>query len=113
MHEMKIAQELLQNLHAHWVKQPNKSHCQFQIQVGEFSGVDIHALEKAMQFLSDKSIFSELPKWSLVSIKVKLHCQQCHFEQTLSEFDFFCNSCGSRDVIEIEGRQISIYTVKN
>ncbi len=80
------------------------------ISVGEFAGVEIHALEFAFQVLS-RSTLAEGAELVIERVPIVLACRSCGMKFNGDRLDIPCVSCGGGEIDLIQGRELDLKTI--
>ncbi|MEI6970185.1 MAG: hydrogenase maturation nickel metallochaperone HypA [bacterium] len=107
MHELSIAQALIEQVEGRLAGKPAASVCSVTIRIGDLSGVSPDALEAAFQVASDGTRLAAA-KLVIERVPALGTCQGCRRETSL-EFPFHvCGHCGSTDVLILRGREMDL-----
>ena len=104
MNVLSIVEENARNLNASIVHE-------IEMDVGELSGVDIDALQFAMQCTS-RSELSESALLVINRIPAKARCRFCNNEFNISDFYASCPKCNSFDIEIFQGRELKVKSIK-
>ena len=107
MHEMSIAQSvldiILQESQNHKVKRVRS----VAVKVGELSAVETESLRFCFDFLS-KGTLAEGASLEIERVQVTCRCQECGSNFTVEGLVFACPSCQSPTVKMLTGRELSV-----
>ena len=107
MHEMAIAQSLLeiiiQESRAHQVKRVFS----VALKLGELSAVESESLRFCFELIAEGTI-ADGAALVIERVPVTCHCQDCSSEFSVEDLVFLCPSCGSRNVEVRSGKELSI-----
>ena len=107
MHEMSIAQSvldiILQESQSHKVKRV----LSVAVKVGELSAVETESLRFCFDFLT-KETLAEGARLEIERVKVTCICQDCGRNFTVQELVFACPACKSPKVKMLSGRELSV-----
>lgn len=102
MHEMSVAQNLLELLEEEARKQGAHRVTRLRVRIGELSGVEPELLRTAFQYLSPGT----LAEGAVLELRIEPlegQCQACGRVFRIENFTFLCPSCGSPAVRVIRG----------
>jgi hydrogenase nickel incorporation protein HypA/HybF len=80
------------------------------VAIGDFAGVEIHALEFAFQVLS-KSTLAEGAELVIERVGILLRCGSCSCEYPAEIDDLACPVCGGEDYEVIHGRELTLRSI--
>ena len=107
MHEMSIAQSvldiILQESQTHKVNRV----LSVALRVGELSAVETESLRFCFELLS-KGTLVEGARLEIERVQVTCRCQDCGSDFSVEELIFFCPSCQGTKVKMLSGRELSI-----
>lgn len=107
MHEMSIAQNIIDIVNETLRDYPNARVEKVVVDVGVLTAVVPESLEFCYQ-----AITAETPLENSVleihSIPVRVKCRACNKESSLDSFIFVCPRCGSSELTELSGRELNI-----
>jgi len=110
MHELSIAQALIEQLQAIAIKERGKITA-INVSIGSFSGVDADALDQAFTIATEDTPLAG-SKLKINRIPAKTKCHSCNRE-SCPEFPLFeCQYCGSMDCEMISGRDMLLQSVE-
>lgn len=110
MHELSIAQALIEQLEA-IAKKEQARITAITISIGSFSGVDADALDQAFLIATDDTLLSGT-KLNINRIPAKIVCHSCK-KESLLEFPLLeCHHCGSLDCEMTAGRDMLLQSVE-
>lgn len=111
MHELSITLNILdiveenaRNLNARIVHE-------IEMDIGELSGIDIDALQFAMQ-CTNKSEMLKHVKLAINRISAKARCKTCNHEFEISDYYVVCSKCNSFDIDIIQGKELKVKSIK-
>ena len=107
MHEMSIAQSVLDI-----VLQESQNHkvnrvLSVTVKVGELSAVETESLRFCFDFLT-KGTLAEGARLEIERVQVTCHCHKCGSNFTVQELIFACPACKSSRVAMVSGRELSV-----
>lgn len=111
MHELSITMNVLNIVEENARNLNAKIIHEIEMDVGELSGVDIEALQFAMQCTS-KSKLSESASLVINRIPAKARCKICNHEFDISDFYAFCTKCNSFDITIFQGKELKVKSIK-
>jgi hydrogenase nickel incorporation protein HypA/HybF len=107
MHEMSIAQSLLeiilQESQAHQVMRV----LSVALQVGELSAVETESLRFCFDLVTQGTL-AEGARLEIERIMVTCRCRECNQEFPVEELQFVCPSCASGDLDILSGRELRV-----
>ncbi len=107
MHEMSIAQNIIEIVTETLKEHPNARVEKVVVDVGVLTAVVPESLEFCYQ-----AIIAETPLADSVieihTIPVRVKCRACNEESSLDSFIFVCPRCGSSELTELSGRELNI-----
>lgn len=110
MHELSIAQNIVDILNEQLKPQERRRISSVSVRIGELSGVVPESLEFSFQVIAAESEFpSAVLQMELVPVSAK--CNQCGKTSSLSYGVFFCPECGSGDVAILTGQELQVVAV--
>ena len=107
MHEMSIAQSLIDIIHEEMVKNNASIIRTVRLNVGEMSAVVPDSLEFCFSILTAKTALEGV-RLIMDIVPLKGCCRECGNSFRIENFLFVCPSCGSGRVETIEGKDLSI-----
>lgn len=111
MHELSIAESIMERVEALRLENHARGIASVQIQVGTLSGVDPYALELAFTVAVEGTPYAETD-WKIWSIPASVLCQSCG-STTTPEGPFpICMNCDATDVEIVNGRELMIETIE-
>ncbi len=107
MHELAIAQSIIEIAEKEAKKHNSSTIKKIKVQIGEFSGVVKEALEFSFE-IAKNGTSAENAQLEIETVKFKAICKTCNFTlETIEDFNLFCPNC--EDVLEIvSGREMKI-----
>ncbi|OGU12098.1 MAG: hydrogenase maturation nickel metallochaperone HypA [Ignavibacteria bacterium GWB2_35_12] len=111
MHEVSIAQEIIEIVKSYLPKNNHVSVKSVKVEVGEFSNILPEALSFGFEVRTENS---ELKGAELIISKIPLtvKCKDCGYISTLEEPFFFCNSCESANVEILTGTELNVIEIE-
>ncbi len=107
MHEMSIAQSLIDVLREEMLKHNAKSLRSVRLNIGQMTAIVPDALSFCFQVITDGTEF-EGAKLVMDIIPLMGYCNACEKEFEIKDYAFVCPSCGSTKINTIGGRDLSI-----
>jgi hydrogenase nickel incorporation protein HypA/HybF len=111
MHEMSIAQSLLniilQESEAHQVRRV----VSVALRVGELSSVEPESLRFCFELIAQGTIV-EGAELQIERVSVTCRCEDCGTEFSVEQLLFICPSCGGRRVEVLSGRELNIQSLE-
>ncbi len=107
MHEMSIAQNIVEIVNEILQEHPEYQIQKVYVDIGELMAVVPESLHFCYQAITENT---PLEKSELVinTIPIRAVCQNCQEEFELDSFLFICPECGSSDLKELSGRELKI-----
>jgi hydrogenase nickel incorporation protein HypA/HybF len=107
MHEMSIAQSLLEI-----ILQESQTHQVMRVlsvalQVGELSAVETESLRFCFELVCQGTLV-EGARLEIERVPVTCRCRDCNHEFTVEDLWFACHSCGSKDLDILSGKELRI-----
>ena len=106
MHEMAIAQSLLDIVLQHAARQPGRV-TRVKLQVGQMTQVVPEALEFGFQALAQGTA-AEKATLEIEIIPLSVHCEGCGQTAFLETYRFLCPKCQSPQVKLLTGRELAV-----
>ncbi len=107
MHEMAIAQSIIEIVEREARKHNSGCVKRVKVQIGEFSGVVREALEFSFEVAKSGTI-AENAELEVEVIGFKAKCKACNFEiNGVDDFNLFCPNCGEPMEI-VSGREMRV-----
>jgi hydrogenase nickel incorporation protein HypA/HybF len=107
MHEMSIAQSLIDILHEEMAKHGAATLRSVRLSVGELSAIVPESLSFCFEIITQGTPL-EGAKLLMDRIPLRGYCPQCEETFDIKEFVFICPTCGSPNIETIEGQELSI-----
>ena len=118
MHELSIAQSVLEAVRAEADRRPGMRICKVGLRVGELAGLNPEALQFGFEILVRESEFKSL-QLEIEHCPRRQRCPQCRNEFAAREYELACPACGAArteciggDELEIAYLEIEEMTVK-
>jgi hydrogenase nickel incorporation protein HypA/HybF len=111
MHELSIAQSIMERVEALRADHEAPGVASVQLQVGTLSGVDPYALELAFTVAVEGTLYADT-QWNIESIPASVDCRTCGATTTPEGPFPICMSCDSTDVDIVAGRELMIDTIE-
>jgi hydrogenase nickel incorporation protein HypA/HybF len=111
MHELSIAQALVEQIEAAATKEYAQRVVRVVITVGALSGVDPEALRSLFPLVAEDTVTAEA-ELVIESVKPRVRCRACGQEAPAETAFIRCALCSSRDVEIVAGRELHIKTVE-
>ncbi len=106
MHEMAIAQSLLDIVLQHAAEQPGKV-TRIKLQVGQMTQVVPDALEFGFQALAQGTV-AEKAVLDIEIVPLTVHCESCRHTFSLGNYRFLCPKCQSTQIKILTGRELAV-----
>jgi hydrogenase nickel incorporation protein HypA/HybF len=107
MHEMGIANSVLEAVRSEMVRYPESYPCKVGVRIGEMTAID----QEALRFCFDAMILeTELESLELgIEVCPRRHrCQVCGNEFSVCDYDSRCPQCASLETIFISGDELEL-----
>ncbi len=111
MHEMSIAENLLNILTEILREHPEYRIQKVFVEVGELVAVVPESLRFCYQALTEDTPLQD-SELVIKVIPIRIRCQECRQEHTVENFLFRCPSCGSSSLKELSGREFAIKSLE-
>lgn len=111
MHEMGIANSVLDAVRAEANKYPGSRPSRVGLRVGEWSGVDRESLEFCFEALVMGSDLAGLSV-EIDYRKRRNRCDRCQLEFGASDYEYSCPQCGSDATTPVGGMELDIAFVE-
>ena len=107
MHEMSIAQSLIDVLKEEMIRHGVKNLKSVRVSIGQMSAVVPDALSFCFEVITNGT---ELEGVKLIMDIIPLvgYCNECEKEFEIKEYNFICSTCGSKNIETIGGQGMSI-----
>ncbi len=110
MHEVSIAQSIVDTMEAELEEDEYKSVREVHVKIGILSSVEHKLLEHVFQFVIDGSPFSNCNLYTEL-VEVLVECEQCKKDFTIENYLFVCPDCKTPSSKIIEGNELTIYKI--
>ncbi|TCS78965.1 hydrogenase maturation nickel metallochaperone HypA [Pectinatus cerevisiiphilus] len=107
MHEMAMAQGVMEIVEDYAQKSKAKKVCTVALLIGEMTGVVPESLEFCFKAVA-KGTVAEDAKIKLTNVPLMGHCNNCGNEWHIENYNFFCPQCSSAKVDIISGRELRV-----
>jgi len=107
MHEMDIAQSILDITLANAAKHQAKQVTKIQLLVGKLTGIEPEALEFCFGVLAAESIAAQAIL-EIVLVPLVVLCRDCGRKFTVERYRFLCENCGSANLEMLSGRELRV-----
>lgn len=111
MHELGIAQNILEIVQQAVPKEQTAAVRSIRIRVGPLSGVVPDSLEFCFQAMVNET---EMQNASLAieQLPAILNCKKCSYRFQTKDLEFFCQSCGSSDLELVSGKELEVVEIE-
>ena len=111
MHELGIAQNILEIIQQYVPKEQVAAVRSIRIRVGPLSGVVPDSLEFCFQAIVHET---EMQKACLAidQLPAIINCKKCDYRFETKDLEFFCQSCGSSDLEFVSGKELEIVEIE-
>jgi len=107
MHELSIAQSLMQLVLAEAEKANARKVITVSLKVGELTGVVPDSLSFCFELLS-KSTIAENAKITIEKVPIRGYCSQCKDDFAITHNLYRCTTCGNTQIDLTSGRELQI-----
>ena len=111
MHELSIAQALVEQVESAAAKERALRVVRVVITVGALSGVDPEALRSLFPLVAEGTV-TDGAELVVETVAARVKCRACGHEAQTDAAFIGCAACGSRDVELSAGRELNIKTVE-
>ncbi len=112
MHELSIAQALVEQVEASAKKEQALRVVRVVIAVGALSGVEPEALRAIFPLVAEETVAAD-SELVIERVAARVRCRACgHEAPTDDSFFIGCAACGSRDVELVAGRELNITSIE-
>ncbi len=110
MHELSIAQNIIEIVNDTFTKAKAKTVNEIEIEIGKFSGVELDALEFALE-TSMEQTHLENAKVDIISVEGKGSCKNCGNNFVLKSLYDDCPECGSAAIEILSGKELRVKSI--
>jgi len=107
MHEMAMAQEIINIVNTTLSDHPGKIATKVCVKIGEMAAVVPESLEFSYNALIQKTNLQK-SHLEIEIIPITASCEKCHQEFDISDFEFFCPYCHSQQIRIKSGDELYI-----
>ena len=107
MHEMSIAESLLDAVQAELAHRPGAVPCTLGVRIGELAAIDPEALRFSFEILVQGGPLQSL-QLEIETCPRRHRCHTCAREFVVANYDFRCPQCGDEKTECIGGDELSI-----
>jgi len=107
MHEMGIANSVLEAVRAEAARHPGAQPRKVGLRIGELAAVDLSALQFCFDAMISETDLASL-ELEVVTCKRRHRCPTCTAEFDIKDFDFQCPGCGEMGTVCISGDQLDL-----
>ncbi len=111
MHELSIAQALIEQVEAAATKEHALRVVRVVITVGALSGVDAEALRSLFPLVAEGTVTADA-ELVIEPVPARVTCRACGEEAPAEGYFTGCTACGSKDVELSSGRELNIKSVE-
>lgn len=111
MHELSIAQSILEIVHQHVPEGQRSDIRSVKVQVGRLSGVVPESLEFCFSAIIEATPLGDA-RLDIVPTPVRAHCGECAVTFELQGTTFVCPSCKSVDLEILSGTELQVIEVE-
>jgi hydrogenase nickel incorporation protein HypA/HybF len=111
MHELGIAQNILEIVQQSVTEEQAESVRWIRIRVGQLSGIVPDSLEFCFQAIIAET---KMPKAGLAieQVPTTFQCKKCAYRFQVNDLEFLCPKCGDSDLEVISGRELEIVEIE-
>ncbi len=107
MHELGIANSVLQAVRTEAARHPGTLPCKVGIRVGELAAIDQESLRFCFEAITRETEFESLALE--VEVCPRRHrCSNCGHEFVVVEYNFGCPQCASLETVHISGDELEL-----
>lgn len=110
MHEYSLARNILETVSAERAERQLGPISRIDLELGEFSGVEILQLQSALDDLSPTMLGNQ-PEVCIHMVPLRGSCQACRHEFLIGNFRFQCPECACCDVAILSGEELRIVSI--
>jgi hydrogenase nickel incorporation protein HypA/HybF len=111
MHELSIVSSLFDTLLEKTREHNAGKITLVKLKVGKLSGVVPDFLESAFDMYK-KGTIAENARLEIEEVSLKTHCRACGKETEITNYTFFCGSCGSPDLEILQGTELFLEKIE-
>jgi len=111
MHELSVAQNILQIVKTHLPEGAEERLRSITVRVGEDAGIVPESLEFSFQVLTHATKFDHA-RLHIERVPLVIHCEKCGTASTVEFPFFFCPRCNSREVVIISGEELQVVSIE-
>jgi len=111
MHELSIAQALVEQVEAAAANEHALRVVRVVITVGALSGVDPEALRSLFPLVAEGTVTADA-ELAVEQVAARVRCRACGFESPVEEYFIGCSTCDSKDVELVAGRELNITSIE-
>ena len=111
MHEMSVAQNILEIVREHISDGEENKVRAIKLKIGELSGIVPDALEFCFSTMIDRTEF-EQASLHIVHIPIAAVCNVCKQQSKLEYGVFICPSCYSNDIELLTGKEMQVVSIE-
>jgi hydrogenase nickel incorporation protein HypA/HybF len=111
MHELSIAQNILETVTDYLKDTKYNKVTGIKIKVGELAAVDARSLKFSFEVITKDTEFDGVP---LIIEEVPLiaYCNSCKSETKIESFFFLCKNCDSTDINVTQGEELNLSEIE-
>ena len=111
MHEMSIAQNIIDIIRDHVKPEEESNVRSIRLKLGEFSGVVRESLEFCFSSLINDTPLQKA-RLEIEDVRISAHCGTCGQTSALEYGIFICPLCGSNNMKILSGTELQIETIE-
>ncbi len=105
MHELSIAQSILDNALRHAEEKGFQKILSIHLKIGRLAGIEVESLRFCFEVLSADTM-ARSANLSVKLLPIRGKCRQCGRKFDLNEVDFLCPGCHQRDIEVVSGTEM-------
>lgn len=111
MHELGIAQNILEIVQQAVPKEQTADIRSIRIRVGPLSGIVPDSLEFCFQAIVHETEFQKA-NLNIEQLPAIFSCRKCQYRFQTKDLEFLCRSCGSPDLELVSGKELEIVDIE-
>ena len=111
MHELGIAQNILEIVQQSVPEEQADSVRSIRIRVGQLSGVVPDSLEFCFQAIIGETRMAQA-SLAIEQVPTNFQCKKCAYGFQVNDLEFLCPKCGSSDLEVVSGRELEIIEIE-
>ena len=111
MHELGIAQNILEIVQQYVPKEQTAAVRSIRIRVGPLSGIVPDSLEFCFQAIVHETEMQQA-RLAIDQLPAILNCKKCACRFETKDLEFLCRSCGSSDLELVSGKELEVVDIE-